>query len=150
MTGRHPSCALLLASAMILLCCNATGAEEGPILPGLDAIPQSPPYLTDPTANDAAPRPRRNLRSAKPPADIERERPQAHDAAIAPAGRETAPDPQAPSAKRSGIRGLLPEKPADRPPLTRSLEKPDPNRAKSLGRAQDAPRNASPTQDLWR
>ncbi len=143
MTGRHLGCALLLASAMILLCCNAIGAEEGPILPGLDAIPQSPPYVTDPSAADATPRTRRTPRPAKPPADVERERPQPHDAANSPApGGESAPDTHAPSAKRSGIRGLLPEKPADRPPLTRSLEKPDPNRGKSLGRAQDAPRSA--------
>lgn len=142
MTGRHLGCALLLSSATILLCCNATGAEEGPILPGLDAIPQSPPYVADPSG-DATPRPRRNLRPARPPADVEREPSPAHDGAEPPVRRgETAPDAQAPNAKRSGIRGLLPERPADRPPLTRSLDKPDANRANPLGRALDAPRSA--------
>jgi hypothetical protein len=144
MTGRHLGCALLLTSATILLCCAATNAEEGPILPGLDAIPQSPPYVADPSTRDAAPRARRTLRPPQPRQDAERERPQAHDGAKAPPRLdESSADAQAPSAKRPGIRGLLPEKPADRPPFNRSLEKPELDRTKSSGRAQDAPRSAA-------
>lgn len=143
MTKRHFGRGPLLASAMVLLCCAVIRAEEGPILPGLDAIPQSPPYVADPPAADAAPRPRRTLRPTTPRADAERERPKAHDDATAPARRgESAADERAPSAKRSGIRGLFPEKPADRP-LNRSPEKPESDRAKPLGRTQDAPRGTA-------
>lgn len=137
MTTRHFGCGLMLASTMILLWCSAVRAEEGPILPGLEAIPQAPPYAADPSANEAAPRPRRTLRPAVPRAEVERERDSERDNARSVDGDETSQEAQTPSAKRSGIRGLLPEKSAERPPLSRGPAKTESDRTKSLGRNLD-------------
>jgi hypothetical protein len=137
MTTRHFGCGLMLASATILLCCKALHAEEGPILPGLDAIPQSPSSGADPSANDVAPRPRRTLRPPAPRADIERERASVRDDARSVERDETSPEAQTPSTKRSGIRGMLPEKPADRSPPARGPAKTESDRTKSLGRNLD-------------
>ena len=132
MTKRHIGYGLLAASAIIWQCCARAVAEEGPILPGLDAIPNPPPYVADPPAASAGPRPRRSLRAAAPPAEVEREPSTLRN--NADEHGETSPDAKSPSAKRTGIRGLFPEKPADRPPLSRSPANPESDRTKSLGR----------------
>jgi hypothetical protein len=140
MTTRHFGRGPLLVSATIVFCCAVIRAEEGPILPGLDAIPQSPSYVADPSADEAAPRPRRMLRSPTPRGDIDRERTSVRDDARSVDRDATLPESQTPSVKRSGNRGLRPEKPTERPPLTRSPTKTESDRTKSLGRSQNPPR----------
>ena len=135
MIRRHFGRGPLIASATFLFCCGTILAEEGPILPGLDAIPQSPPDVPFPSQRDAEVKTRRTPRPSS--RVFERERPAEDNAANPPAAL-------APSANRSGARGLFPPKPADRAPLTRSSARPDSDRARSPGRAPNVSQKAPP------
>jgi hypothetical protein len=143
--GRGP----LVASAALLFCCGTILAEEGPILPGLDAIPQSPPYAAHPLDTDRPAKSRRAPRPASPV--LERERSDQEIPTNRPTRRdETPPATVAPNANRLGARGLFPQKPADQAPLTRSAPKTNPDRTRSPGRAPEVAPNPRDTPPLGR
>ena len=142
MNRRHPGRGPLVVCAAILLCCGTTIAEEGPILPGLDAIQQSGQYAPYPSDGQSTAKTRRPLLPANPV--LKRQRPVDSDATKRPAPRsDTLPGAQSQNGYRPNARGLPPEGTADRAPMSRSSEKSDFDRARSLSRSPNAARNAA-------
>jgi hypothetical protein len=142
MNRRHPGGGPLVVSVAILLCCGTIIAEEGPILPGLDAIQQSGQYPPYPSDSQSTAKSRRPLLPANPV--LKRQRPVDSDATKRAAPPSDAlPGAQSQNGYRPNARGLAPEGTADRAPVSRSSAKSDFDRARSLGRSSNAARNAA-------
>ncbi len=86
MIRRHLGHGPLVASAALLFCCGTILAEEGPFLPGLDAIPKSPPYVPYPAEDNAPAKSRRTLRPLG--GSMDRQRSAKGDAASRPASQD--------------------------------------------------------------